>query len=200
MWVNPLPFEAVFDYSYSATMRSIEDSLQRMALEHIDIAFIHDCDFYTHGDQQPHYFRQAMDGAWRALAQLRDEGVIKAVGMGVNEWQVCHAALQEADFDCFLLAGRYTLLEQEALKAFLPLCEERNAAVVIGGGFNSGILATGAVENAKYNYGPASQAILQRSAKLKTSAAIITSVCQRPRYSLFWLTRRCRRLFLAPAR
>jgi D-threo-aldose 1-dehydrogenase len=118
VWVNPLPFEAVFDYSYSATMRSIEDSLQRMALEHIDIAFIHDCDFYTHGDKQPHYFRQAMDGAWRALAQLRDEGVIKAVGMGVNEWQVCHAALQEADFDCFLLAGRYTLLEQEALKRF----------------------------------------------------------------------------------
>ncbi|KAJ96678.1 aldo/keto reductase [Raoultella planticola] len=167
VWVNPLPFEAVFDYSYSATMRSIEDSLQRMALEHIDIAFIHDCDFYTHGDQQPHYFRQAMDGAWRALAQLRDEGVIKAVGMGVNEWQVCHAALQEADFDCFLLAGRYTLLEQEALKAFLPLCEERNAAVVIGGGFNSGILATGAVENAKYNYGPASQAILQKVSKIE---------------------------------
>ncbi|VFS77861.1 Pyridoxal 4-dehydrogenase [Raoultella terrigena] len=104
-WVNPLPFEAIFDYSYSATMRSIEDSLQRMGLEHIDIAFIHDCDVYTHGDKQPHYFRQAMDGAWRALAQLRDEGVIKAVGMGVNEWEVCHAALQEAGLR-LLPAGR----------------------------------------------------------------------------------------------
>lgn len=177
VWVQPLPFEAVFDYSYDGTMRSIEDSLQRLALERIDIAFIHDCDVYTHGERQPHYFRQAMEGAYRALAQLRDEGVVKAIGVGVNEWQVCHAALQQGDFDCFLLAGRYTLLEQDALDDFLPLCEARNAAVVVGGGFNSGILATGAVENAKYNYGPA-------SAQVRQKVAEIEQVCRRYQVNL----------------
>ncbi len=129
-----------------------------------------------------------MDGAWRALAQLRDEGVIKAVGMGVNEWQVCHAALQEADFDCFLLAGRYTLLEQEALQAFLPLCEERNAAVVIGGDSTAGYWRPGRLRTRNITMARPAGRFCKRSAKLKTSAAIITSVCQRPRYSLFWLT------------
>ena len=85
-----------------------------------------------------------------------------SIGVGVNEWEVCHEALKQRDFDCFLLAGRYTLLEQESLDAFLPLCEERNAAVIIGGGFNSGILATGAIEGAKYNYAPAPEAILAK--------------------------------------
>ena len=145
-WVDGLPFRIRFDYSYDGAMRSIEDSLQRLGLERIDIAFIHDCDVFTHGPQhQPGRFREAMDGAWRALDRLRSEGVLKAIGVGVNEWQVCHEALQQRDLDCFLLAGRYTLLEQEALDEFLPLCEERGAAVVLGGGYNSGILATGAV-------------------------------------------------------
>ena len=145
-WVDAAPFTCEFDYSYDGVMRSIEDSLQRLASERIDIAFIHDCDVFTHGEeQQKIHFRTAMDGAWKALEKLRAEGHVKSIGVGVNEWQVCHQALIEHDFDSFLLAGRYTLLEQEALDAFLPLCEERGAAVVIGGGYNSGILATGAV-------------------------------------------------------
>ena len=102
-----------------------------------------------------------MDGCWKALEKLRGEGVVKAIGVGVNEWEVCHAALQQRDFDCFLLAGRYTLLEQDALDEFLPLCEERDAAVVVGGGFNSGILATGAKPGAKYNYAPAPDDIME---------------------------------------
>ena len=170
-WTNAAPFEMEFDYSYDGTMRAFEDSLQRLALERIDICFIHDIDRFTRGDEQPEVFAQAMDGAWRALSDLRDQGVVKAIGVGVNEWEVCLEALRQRDFDCFLLAGRYTLLEQDALDGFLPLCEERGAAVVVGGGFNSGILATGAVEGAKYNYAPAPAEIMDRVAKIETVCA-----------------------------
>lgn len=161
-WTNAAPFTMEFDYTYDGTMRAFEDSLQRMALERMDICFIHDIDVFTRGDEQPEVFRQAMDGAWKALSKLKEEGVVKAIGVGVNEWQVCHEALRQRDFDCFLLAGRYTLLEQDALNEFLPLCEARGAAVVVGGGFNSGILATGAKEGAKYNYAPAPDDIMAR--------------------------------------
>ncbi|MER9124343.1 aldo/keto reductase [Mesorhizobium sp. M0959] len=166
-WVNAAANEVIFDYSYDGTMRAFEDSLQRLALERMDICFIHDIDVFTRGADQPEVFKTAMDGCWKALAKLRDQGVVKAIGVGVNEWQVCHEALKQRDFDCFLLAGRYTLLEQEALDVFLPLCQERNAAVVVGGGFNSGILATGAVEGAKYNYSPAPAEIMKRVAGIE---------------------------------
>ena len=166
-WSNAAPNTMNFDYSYDGTMRSFEDSLQRLALEHIDMLFIHDIDRFTRGDEQPEVFRQAMDGCWRALEKLRSEGVVKAIGVGVNEWQVCHEALKQRDFDCFLLAGRYTLLEQEALDEFLPLCVERGAAVLVGGGFNSGILATGAVPGAKYNYSPAPKPVMEKVAKIE---------------------------------
>lgn len=170
-WVNAAPFTMQFDYSYDGTMRAVEDSLQRLALEHIDIMFIHDIDVFTRGTEQPEVFRQAMDGCYRALASLRDQKVLKAIGVGVNEWQVCHAALQQRDFDCFLLAGRYTLLEQEALNDFLPLCQARGAAVLVGGGFNSGILATGAKAGAKYNYAPAPAAVMEKVAKIEAVCA-----------------------------
>ena len=166
-WTNAAPFTMQFDYSYDGTMRSVEDSLQRVALESIDICFIHDIDVFTRGTDQPEVFLQAMDGCWRALEQLRSEGTLKAIGVGVNEWEVCHEALKQRDFDCFLLAGRYTLLEQDALNEFLPLCERRGAAVVVGGGFNSGILATGARPGAKYNYAPAPQPILDKVARIE---------------------------------
>ena len=161
-WTNAGRNTMHFDYSYDGTMRSFEDSLQRLNLEHMDIVFIHDIDVFTRGDDQPEVFKQAMDSCYRALDDLRSQGVVKAIGVGVNEWEVCHAALQANDFDCFLLAGRYTLLEQDALNEFLPLCEERGAAVVVGGGFNSGILATGAVDGAKYNYAPAPPEIMDK--------------------------------------
>lgn len=170
-WTNAAPFVMDFDYTYDGTMRAFEDSLQRMALERMDICFIHDIDVFTRGAEQPEVFKQAMDGSWRALEKLRDEGVVKAIGVGVNEWEVCHEALKQRDFDCFLLAGRYTLLEQDALDAFLPLCEARGAAVVVGGGFNSGILATGAKEGAKYNYAPAPAEIMDKVAKIEKVCA-----------------------------
>lgn len=170
-WVDAAPFEMQFDYSYDGTLRAFEDSLQRLGLERMDICFIHDIDVFTRGAAQPEVFRQAMDGCWRALERLRDEGSVKAIGVGVNEWQVCHEALKQRDFDCFLLAGRYTLLEQDALDEFLPLCEKRGVAVVVGGGFNSGILATGAKPGAKYNYAPAPAHILQKVARIEALCA-----------------------------
>ena len=177
-WVDAAPFTCAFDYSYDGVMRSFEDSLQRLALERIDIAFIHDVDVFTHGeDQQKIHFRTAMDGAWKALEELRAGGLVTSIGLGVNEWQVCHQALIERDFDSFLLAGRYTLLEHDALDDFLPLCVERGAAVVIGGGYNSGILATGAVAGAKYNYSPAPEEIM-------TKVAAMEAVCKRYGVSL----------------
>ncbi|MHB1303105.1 MAG: aldo/keto reductase [Acidiphilium sp.] len=170
-WVDAAPFTSHFDYSYEGTIRAFEDSLQRLALERMDIYFIHDIDVYTHGGNQPNVFDEAMDGCWRALETLRRQGVIKAIGVGVNEWQVCHEALKRHDFDCFLLAGRYTLLEQDALATFLPLCEERGVAVIIGGGFNSGILAAGAKPGAKFNYAPAPRDVMTKVEKIETVCA-----------------------------
>lgn len=170
-WTNAAPFTMHFDYSYDGVMRAFEDSLQRLALERMDICFIHDIDVFTRGSEQPEVFEQAMDGAWKALESLKNQGLVKAIGVGVNEWEVCHAALERRDFDCFLLAGRYTLLEQDSLDKFLPLCEERGAAVVVGGGFNSGILATGAKEGAKYNYAPAPADIMDKVAKIEAVCA-----------------------------
>ncbi len=166
-WVDAAPFKVHYDYSYDGTLRSFEDSLQRIGLERMDICLIHDVDVFTLGKDQPELFRQAMDGAWRALESLRSQKVVKAIGVGVNEWQVCHEALKQRDFDCFLLAGRYTLLEQDALDEFLPLCQTRGTAVVVGGGFNSGILATGAKSGARYNYATAPEHMMRRVRELE---------------------------------
>ena len=170
-WADATAFTMHFDYSYDGTMRAFEDSLQRLGLERMDLCFIHDIDRFTRGDEQPEVFKRAMDGCWRALEKLRDEHVVKAIGVGVNEWEVCYEALKQRDFDGFLLAGRYTLLEQEALNGFLPLCQERGAAVLVGGGFNSGILATGARPGAKYNYSPAPAAVMAKVARIEKVCA-----------------------------
>ena len=167
-WVDGLPFVCHFDYSYDCTMRSFEDSLQRLGLEHIDILFIHDADVFTHGpEKQKIYFKQAMEGSYPALVKLKEQGAVKAIGVGVNNWEVMLDFMKQGDFDCLLMAGRYTLLEQEPLDELLPLCDKRNAAIVIGGGLNSGILATGAVPGAKYNYAPAPEAIMEKVRKIE---------------------------------
>ena len=180
-WTNAAPFTMHFDYSYDGTMRSFEDSLQRMGLERMDICFIHDIDVFTRGADQPRVFIEAMDGAWRALSSLKDQGLVKAIGVGVNEWEVCEAALQSHDFDCFLLAGRYTLLEQTSLDSFLPLCEERGAAVVVGGGFNSGILATGATRVRNTTMPPRPPRSWSGSDRSSRSARITRCRCLRRR-------------------
>ncbi len=161
-----------FDYSEAGALRSVEESLGRLGLDRVDVLYIHDIDAFTHGAEgAPARFREAMSGAYRAIERLRREGRVRAIGVGVNEWEACQRAAEAADFDCFLLAGRYTLLEQEALESFLPLCERRGIGVVIGGPLNSGILATGPVPGATYNYRPAPPAILDRARRLERVCA-----------------------------
>jgi D-threo-aldose 1-dehydrogenase len=159
----------IFDYSYDGVMRSLEFSLERLGVDRIDIVFAHDVDVFTHGSTQKRdaHVKALMKGGYKALIKLRDEKVIKAIGAGVNEWQVCETLAKAGDFDLFLLAGRYTLLEQEALNSFLPLCEKRGIGIVLGGPYNSGILATGAKKGAFYNYDPAPQNILERVRKIE---------------------------------
>lgn len=166
-FVGTLPFVLRYDYSYDAAMRSLEDSLQRLGLARVDIVYIHDIDRFTHGDAQPQRFREAMEGAYRALERLRSAGTVKAIGLGVNDWEPCRDALKHGDFDGFLLAGRYTLLDQRALPELLPLCLEREAGLVIGGPYNSGILATGAIPGAHYNYAPATPEILDKVGRIE---------------------------------
>lgn len=166
-FVGTLPFVLRYDYSHDAAMRSLEDSYQRLGLARIDVVYIHDIDRFTHGDEQPLRFREAMEGAYKALERLRAAGFIKAIGLGVNNWEVCRDALRHGDFDGFLLAGRYTLLDQTALPELLPLCLERGAGIVIGGPYNSGILATGAVQGAYYNYAPATPEILAKVGRIE---------------------------------
>lgn len=162
-YVGALPFSQRFDYSYDGALRSIEDSLQRLGLARIDIALIHDIDVFTHGpEDQPTRFREAMGGAYRALARLKSAGAIGAIGLGVNDWGVCLEALKHGDFDGFLLAGRYTLIDQSALAELLPACQRRGSGIILGGPYNSGILARGAVEGATFDYRPAEPAVLER--------------------------------------
>ncbi|KJS19388.1 MAG: pyridoxal 4-dehydrogenase [Hoeflea sp. BRH_c9] len=164
----------IYDYSYDGVMRSFEFSLERLGVDSIDILYAHDLDVFTHGSAAARDARleELMAGGYRALVSLREHGVIKAFGAGVNEWQACQWLTERGDFDLFLLAGRYTLLEQEALESFLPLAGQRGIGIVIGGPYNSGILATGPKPGAFYNYDPAPQAILDRVARIE-------AVCQR---------------------
>ena len=128
---------------------------------------MHDIGVYTHGEANDHHFRIAMKGGYKAMSALKSQGLIKAIGLGVNEYQVCEQALEHGDWDCFLLAGRYTLLEQECLEVFLPKCEQRNCSIIIGGPYNSGILATGSKGKPYYNYAPADEEITQRVFKIE---------------------------------
>ena len=154
----------IYDYSYDGVMRSVEASFERTGLDRFDILFVHDVDIFTHGSKAASDARidEFMKSGYYALLSLRDQGVIKAFGGGINEWQICQTLAERGDFDLFLLAGRYTLLEQEALTTFLPLCEQRGIGIVLGGPYNSGILARGPSESAQYNYSNAPADVIER--------------------------------------
>ena len=164
-WFDVPNRRVAYDYSYDGVMRSLEFSLERLGVDRVDILYVHDLDIFTHGTREAsdarieEFFAR---GGYEAMVSLREQGVVTAIGGGVNEWEVCQTLAERGDFDLFLLAGRYTLLEQEALNSFLPLCEERGIGVVIGGPYNSGILATGAVPGARYDYVLALEPILSR--------------------------------------
>ncbi len=170
-FVDPLPFDTDYDYSYDGIMRSVEFSYARLGLNRIDILFVHDIGVYTHGaERNAVYLRQLLDGGLKALEQLKSSGAIAAYGLGVNEVPVCLDVMGEADIDCILLAGRYTLLDRTATAELLPLCEKKKTSLVVGGVFNSGILATGPVEGSHFDYMPATPDVLDKVRAMETIA------------------------------
>ena len=171
------PFTFHYDYSYDATMRSLDSSLQRLGTNTIDIVLIHDVNKRWQGERLEERYAQAMHGAHRALDALRAQGVIKAFGVGVNDWSILERFADDGDFDCFMLAGRYTLLDHTAGESFLPMCERRNIGVLMAAPFNSGILATGAVPGATYFYQPAEDEVVERVKRIE-------AVCARHRVAI----------------
>jgi len=155
-------------YTRDAVRQSIDDSLKRLKVDTLDMALIHDAD---------KHYREALDHAYPVLADLKSQGVIRGIGAGMNQWQLEAAFARSADFDCFLLAGRYTLLEQEPLKSFFPLCQQKKISIFLGGVFNSGILASGAIPRARYQYAEAPADIMEKTRKIE-------AVCERHSVSL----------------
>lgn len=168
-WFDVPSRAEVYDYSYDGVMRSLEFSLERLGVDRLDILFAHDLDVFNHGSWEhlESELSEFVESGYRALRDMRDEGVITAFGAGVNEWEPCQWLAERGDFDLFLLAGRYTLLEQDAIETLLPTCAARGIGVVIGGAFNSGILATGPTDGAFYNYEPAPPEIRERVSRIE---------------------------------
>ncbi|MGN6486936.1 MAG: aldo/keto reductase [Devosia sp.] len=141
-WTRPFPFEIVYDYSYDAIMRSYEDSLQRMGLGHVEVLLVHDIGVETHGEEANRkHWADLADGGYRALDELRRSGAVKAIGFGVNEVPVLLSAFDIGDWDVFLLANRYNLIEQTPLDALFPKAAERGTSVIAAGPFAAGVLA-----------------------------------------------------------
>ena len=172
-----LPYDHVFDYSYDGIIRSVEDSLQRLRLNSIDMLVIHDLEFHCHGAELQAYRDQFADSGWRAVEKLRSTGEIRAIGAGVNELGVIPYFLERFDLDFFILARHYTLLEQEALEEELPMCQARNVGIILASVFNSGILVTGPVEDAKYVYEDAPAEVLEKVSRIE-------QVCRRHNVSM----------------
>lgn len=162
----PLPLKPVIDYGYDATFRSLEQSFARLGVSRIDILYIHDIDRRNQGEAFDLNYRTAVEGCYRALDELRRAGQVGAIGIGVNESEVASSFIRDADLDIVMLAGRYSLLDQEALADFLPEASKRNVDVVAVGVFNSGILAKGARPGAKFDYGDAPAEIIEQTLKL----------------------------------
>jgi D-threo-aldose 1-dehydrogenase len=164
-YATPMPFEPVYNYSYDAIMRSYAESLQRLGLSRIDILYIHDIGRLTHGEQNAtHMTALTKGGGLKALEELRAARAISGFGMGVNEVEACLDVMDHARLDAILLAGRYTLLEQKALDELFPRCEAAGTAIIIGGPYNSGILAVGTRTGAPlfYNYESAPQDVIEK--------------------------------------
>jgi D-threo-aldose 1-dehydrogenase len=166
-----LPFRLVSDFSYDGARRGVEQSLHRLGLSRIDFAFIHDLEPRAYGDAYPEKFREAIAGCYRALDDMRREGTIRGIGAGLNEAPACMNLMQAADLDCLMLAGRYTLLEQQTLDDVLPLAEEKGVGIIIGAPFNSGVLASGATADARYNNKPLEPALRERVLTIESICA-----------------------------
>ena len=156
--VNTTELKVGFDYSRDGVLRSIEESLVRLNLDRIDVALIHDPD---------DHYEEALDTAFPTLADLRSQGVIGAIGSGMNQWEMLTDFARNADFDCFLIAGRYTLLDYSALTEFFPICEEKSISVILGGPYNSGILASDLGPESTYFYETAPQNVIEKAKSIR---------------------------------
>ncbi|MDJ0278247.1 aldo/keto reductase [Sphingomonas sp. 2R-10] len=151
-FVSPEPVESTFDYSRDGILRSFDASRGRLRRDRIDLLLAHDLGVMTHGADHRAQMATFLDGGYPAMRELRDAGAVGAIGIGVNEIAVCEELLTQVELDTILLAGRYTLLEQAALDTLLPRCAALGVAVIVGGPYNSGILASGTGPDARYNY------------------------------------------------
>lgn len=158
LYPGALPFRIEHDYSYDGVMRSFEHSLQRIGTNYIDILFIEDIGRAVHGEAHPAILKTLLNSGFKALEELRDQKMIRAIGLGASDWEICLEIMPQLKVDTFMLAGRYTLLEQAALDNFFPECEKRNIQVIVAGPYNSGILANGQY----YNYKLAEHSIITR--------------------------------------
>jgi len=169
-YIGVLPFDQHWDYSADGVRRSLEDSLQRLGLARIDVAYVHDCDAASHGPRAGDVLRQVLTETLPALHRMKAEGLIRAVGLGVNDVAVVHEVLRESTLDALLLAGRYSLLDHGALPTLLPLCQSRGIHLALGGVFNSGLLATGTRSGSgapTFNYAPAARAWIERTQRIE---------------------------------
>jgi D-threo-aldose 1-dehydrogenase len=172
-YADPFLLDGHYDFSYDGAMRSLEGSLKRLGTDHVDIVYIHDpdeADSSLPPDERSgaDHFDEVMGGIYRALHELRDQGVVKAIGVGLNGTEMLTRFAAAGDFDAFLLAGRYTLLEQEGLDDLFPICREKSISLIVGGVYNSGILATGTSDpEATYNYAKADPAAIARVRELE---------------------------------
>ena len=164
--IDPMPFHPIYDYSYDGIMRAYEDSLQRLGLEKIDILLVHDIGTFQHGLENTQHFKNLAETGYKALAELRENKLVEAIGLGVNENQVCLDALEIGSWDVFLLAGRYTLLEQTALDELFPACAKSGTSIICGGPFNSGIL----VGREMWNYAKAPTDVVEKAKDLSNIA------------------------------
>jgi D-threo-aldose 1-dehydrogenase len=171
-YCSPMPFEPVFDYSHDGILRSHEASLARLGVERIDLLYIHDIGRLTHGEGHDRTMEQLTGGGVAALERLRGEGAIAGFGLGVNEIAACLELMEHVRLDAILLAGRYTLLEQNALDELLPRCRDEGTALVVGGPYNSGILAAGSgAANPHYDYAAAPPAIVAKVRRIEAVCA-----------------------------
>jgi D-threo-aldose 1-dehydrogenase len=172
-YVQVLPFTQRWDYSSAGTRRSVEDSLQRLGLARLDVAYVHDCDAATHGAGHARVLDQVLRETLPTLRTLQREGLVGHVGLGVNDVEICLSVLAHADLDCLMLAGRYSLIDQSALAQLLPLCAARGVRISLGGVYNSGILATGVRGGGelRFNYAQAPQAWVARAAAVEQVCA-----------------------------
>ena len=151
-------YNPVFDFTRDGVVRSFESSLERLRVDSLDIVHIHDPDAH---------YEQSLLEAYQAVARLKEQGQVQAVGVGMNQWEALRDFVRDADFDCLLVAGRYTLLDQSALAELMPLCSERGVSVIIGGPYNSGILATGSQRYTHFDYEPAAADMLRKTERLE---------------------------------